>query len=87
MNFEKAQRATAKILIYSLAAWTNQLQTFSQEEKEQILNLVYNVLTNSMKPDMALIFNDSLFDLAGAIDLEKEEAINQIFDQLNWNKD
>lgn len=85
MEWEKAQKATAKIILYSLVQWINDLETFDEEEKENLLNMVFNVLTNSFKPDMSLHFNETIINVAETLNSTKEDMMKIVLDQLNWD--
>ena len=87
MNWDKAQKATAKIMIYSLLEWVNNLKTFDDDEKEDIMTLLFNVITNSLKPDMALIFNETILNVPETNWETKENMLKIVMDQLNWNED
>jgi hypothetical protein len=83
MDLEKAQKATSKIILYSLVKWVNELETFDDDEKENVSNMVFNVLTNSFNPDMALYFNNTIIDIASTQNTNKEEMMRIVLDQLN----
>ena len=87
MNWDKAQKATAKIMMYSLVSWVNQLETFDEEEKENVINMVFNVLNNSLKPDMALIFSETILNVAETNWQTKQDVLKLVMEQLNWNED
>ena len=81
MEFENAQKATSKVVLYSVIEWVNNLKTFSEEEKDKLLNVVFNVLTNSFNPDMALYFNEHIFKLSSSL---KEEELKKLFSEVGW---
>ena len=87
MDWKQAEKATFKIVLYSIVDCVNGFQTFSDEEKENLLNIIFNVLTNSLNPDAALALNNLLFEAAENIKKsrhDKEKQMKVIFDQLNW---
>lgn len=83
MEFEQAQKVTSKVLLYSVIEWVNGLKTFSEDEKDKLLNMVFNILTNSFEPTMAIHFNEEIFKLSKSV---QEEELKKLFDKIGWKE-
>ena len=94
MDYEKAKNATMKIMLQSFVYYVNEVisEDFTEEEQERLVNIVFNVMTNSLYPDTSLMWNNAIFSTVKQIKeydekMEKKETIDLIYSELGWNSD
>lgn len=87
MNWEKAKKSTMKIMLQSFIYYLNEVisEDFSEEELDTIANFTFNVMTNSLYPDTALMWNEEIFRLAEKSN--KEQTIKDIYSVIGWEDD
>ena len=94
MDFDKAKNATMKIILQSFVYYINEVlsEDFNEEELEKIMNVVLNVMTNSLYPDTALMWNNAIFNKIKLIKeyenkIEQKKVMEEIFQELGWKND
>jgi len=63
-EFKDKQKKTLRYTLLSIIHHTNSMTGFSDENKEILLNNVFNIILNSLKPDAAIIWNDEIFRIS-----------------------
>lgn len=63
-KFKNLQEKSLKYILLSLIHRTNMLDELSDDDKEIVLNNVFNVMLNALKPDAALIWNDLILSFS-----------------------
>lgn len=58
---KEVEEKTMEFILLSLIHHVNTLEITS-DEREDVLNIVFNVLSNSLYPDARLYFNEAIFD-------------------------
>lgn len=78
MNIEKK---TLHFVLNSIVYYVNIIPELNEKEKENLLNIIFNIMTNSLKPDAAIEFNEAIFSLSKSI---KEYDMKKIYDIIGW---
>ena len=84
MNIKKIKENTMKIMLYSFIHYLNDelSKDLNQEELDDLANIVFNGMTNSLYPEDALIWNEEIFKIAN----HKHDILKDIYNTLGWNK-
>lgn len=80
---KKVQNQTLRFVLNSIVYYVNMIDELNGEEKDNLLNVVLNVMTNSLNPDAAYEFNQAIFSLSKSI---KEHDMEKIYDIIGWSK-
>ena len=80
---KKAQNQTLRFVLNSIVYYVNMIDELSEDEKENLLNVIFNIMTNSLNPDAAYEFNQAIFSLSESI---REYDMEKIYDIIGWSK-
>lgn len=82
MNKERFEFLKDKALHYVLLSVihnTNILPELTDEQRESVLNNVFNVMLNSLRPDAAILWNEKILQLSERF---KQSSIEDVMDIL-----
>ena len=65
-EFERYQQKVLKFTLSSIVTNVNGLD-MTDEEKENLLNIVFNILLNSLNPDAAIVWNEEILSLTSMV--------------------
>lgn len=73
---DEIKEKTMDFVLLSLVNYVNTLE-MTTEEREKLLNIVFNVMTNSLQPDAAYYFNEAIFDkVEKAIQMDEDKSVD-----------
>ena len=63
-EFAFYQEKALRYIIYSLIYNTNILPNLNEEQREELLNSVFNIMLNSLMPDAAIVWNEIILSMS-----------------------
>lgn len=79
-EFNYLQEKSLKYVLISLIHNTNIIPELSEEDREVVLNNVFNAMLNSLKPDAAIVWNELILSFSEKY--QSEQNVNDIMQQL-----
>jgi len=76
-QFEFYQKKALRFILLSLIHNTNSIPDITDDQKEAILDSVFNIILNSLKPDAAYIWNEEILSLS-----QTQQNVSDIMDIL-----
>lgn len=80
-DWDKLKQSTMDFMLTAVVNHVSNVldDELTNEQQEQLLNLIFNVMTNSLEPDARLYWNEAIFDK-----VEKAQAASSedIFKQM-----
>ena len=72
-DWDKLKQSTMDFMLTAVVNHVSNVldDELTNEQQEQLLNLIFNVMTNSLLPDARLYWNEAIFDR-----VEKAQAAN-----------
>lgn len=77
-RFDFLQDKTLHYVLLSVVHNTNMLPELTEDQREAVLNNVFNIMLNSLRPDAAIIWNEKILQLS-----EKVKSSSDIEDIMN----
>lgn len=76
------------VLISVINQVSNELDDeLTNDQQEQLLNLIFNIMTNSLLPDARLYWNEAIFKkVEYALEKKSEKATNDILREMGFER-
>lgn len=84
-EFQYFQERALRFIIQAVVNLTNKLPDFTEAQKEETINIVFNIMLNSLKPDAAITWNEEILKFSKTV--ETKQHIDEIMQQIQDLKD
>jgi len=79
---EDLKKKTMEFVLLSLIHHVNVLE-MTDDEREDVLNITFNVLTNTLQPDCSYYFNEAIFEKVEKFKkMSEDNDVNNILKQM-----
>ena len=88
IEIDKAKQLTMNLMLKSFIHYLNNVlgEGLTEEEKNDVANVIFNVMTNSLQPDVACMWNDEIFKIIEKHMDDYDNVLEDIYKDLGWNK-
>jgi len=63
-EFKFYQEKAFKYILFSLINNTNLMPDLNEDQKEELLNSLFNIMLNSLNPDAAITWNEEILNMS-----------------------
>jgi len=79
-EFKFYQEKAFKYILLSLVHNTNLMPGLNEEQKEELINSMFNIVLNSLNPDAAITWNEQILDMSKTV--KTQQNIQDVMDIL-----
>lgn len=79
-EFKFYQEKALKYILLSLIHNTNLMPGLNEEQREELLNSVFNIMLNSLNPDAAVTWNEQILSLSKSA--KTQQGVQDVMDIL-----
>jgi len=90
-EFKFFQEKAFKYILFSLIRNTNLMPELNEDQREELLNSVFNIMINSLNPEAAIVWNEQILDMSKTAKTQQSiEDVKNIlksdFNKMNGEK-
>lgn len=79
-EFKFYQERALRYTLFSVVHNTNMLPDLDEEQRETVLNNLFNIILNSLKPDAAVVWNDEILALSKQV--KNQQSMDDVMSML-----
>ncbi len=84
-EFKYYQERALRYILNAIVNTSNQLPDFTEDQKEDVINSVFNIMLNSLEPEAAIVWNEEILSFSET--LKSKNNVNDIMNQIEELKD